>query len=172
MLAVARQQPAVLAFEDFEKLADADLLFVEGTAPAAFYRFKHALIQDAAYESLLKNDRQALHRRAAEALVTSKSPQPELVAHHFTRSNQTAPAIDWWGDAGDAALRRSAFQEATSHLRAWRRASGIYAGPIVSGDRAGAGVAGGEGVSSNCSQLLEFGMAQWRPPTSLEKQLS
>ena len=69
-----------------EKLAEADLLFVEGVAPAATYRFKHALIQDAAYESLLKSRRQALHRRAAEALVACADPQPELVAHHFTQS--------------------------------------------------------------------------------------
>ncbi len=107
-------EPAIGAA--LEKLADADLLFVEGTAPEATYRFKHALIQDAAYESLLKNRRQALHRRAAEALVAASNPQPELVAHHFTQSNQTELAIEWWGKAGDTALSRSAFQEAISHL--------------------------------------------------------
>ena len=60
--------------------------------------------------------RQALHRRAAEALLASADPQPELVAHHFTQSAQTELAIEWWGKAGDAALRRSAFQEAIAHL--------------------------------------------------------
>ncbi len=99
-----------------EKLVEADLLYAEGSPPSAIYRFKHALIQDAAYDSLLKNRRQALHRRAAEALVKNPEPQPELVAHHFTQSGQTEPAIEWWGKAGDAALRRSAFQEAISHL--------------------------------------------------------
>jgi tetratricopeptide (TPR) repeat protein len=99
-----------------EKLVEADLLFVEGVAPAATYRFKHALIQDAAYESLLKSRRQALHRSAGEALLRSPDPQPELVAHHFTIAAQTELAIEWWGKAGDAALRRSAFQEAISHL--------------------------------------------------------
>ena len=89
-----------------EKLADAELLFVEGVAPHASYRFKHALIQDAAYDSLLKSRRQTLHRRAAEALVASHDPQPELVAHHFTQSGQTEPAIEWWGKAGDALSRR------------------------------------------------------------------
>ena len=99
-----------------EKLVEADLLYVEGSPPSALYRFKHALIQDAAYDSLLKNRRQALHRRAAEALVKNPEPQPELVAHHFTQSGQSEPAIEWWGKAGDAALRRSAFQEAIAHL--------------------------------------------------------
>jgi len=99
-----------------DKLAEADLLFVEGHAPMATYRFKHALIQDAAYESLLKSRRQTLHRRAAEALIAAPDPQPELVAHHFTGAGATDLAIEWWGKAGDAALRRSAFQEAIAHL--------------------------------------------------------
>ena len=99
-----------------DKLAEADLLFVEGHAPDSTYRFKHALIQDAAYESLLKSRRQALHRRAAEALLAAPDPQPELVAHHFTQAGESEPAIEWWGRAGDAALRRSAFQEAIAHL--------------------------------------------------------
>ena len=60
-----------------DRLADADLLFVEGAPPQANYRFKHALIQDAAYESLLKSHRQALHRRAAEALGRSEAAEPE-----------------------------------------------------------------------------------------------
>src|SRR5208337_2826854 len=77
-----------------DKLAEADLLFVEGHAPDATYRFKHALIQDAAYESLLKGRRQALHRRAAEALLAAPGPQPELVAHHFTQAGETDLAID------------------------------------------------------------------------------
>jgi predicted ATPase len=99
-----------------DRLADADLLIAEGVGPQANYRFKHALIQDAAYDSLLKSRRQALHRRAAEALVAAPDPQPELVAHHYTQTSETEPAIEWWGKAGDAALRRSAFQEAISHL--------------------------------------------------------
>jgi class 3 adenylate cyclase len=66
-----------------DRLADADLLFVEGAPPQATYRFKHALIQDAAYDSLLKSRRQALHRRAAETLRESASPEPEAIAHHY-----------------------------------------------------------------------------------------
>src|SRR5271168_1596078 len=99
-----------------EKLADAELLFVEGVAPHASYRFKHALIQDAAYDSLLKSRRQTLHRRAAEVLLASPAPEAEALAHHFTQAGQTELAIEWWGKAGDQALRRSAFAEAISHL--------------------------------------------------------
>ena len=66
-------------------LVGADLLFVEGVPPEATYRFKHALIQDAAYDSLLKSRRQALHRRAAKALIEA-SGEPEAIAHHFTEA--------------------------------------------------------------------------------------
>ena len=99
-----------------ERLAQADILFVEGDGPQATYRFKHALIQDAAYDSLLKSRRQALHARAAEILSERASPEPEAIAHHFTRAGLNDLAIEWWGKAGDQALRRSAFQEAIAHL--------------------------------------------------------
>src|SRR5271154_1467192 len=99
-----------------ERLAQADILFVEGDGPQANYRFKHALIQDAAYGSLLKSRRQALHARAAEILRESASPEPEAIAHHFSQAGLNDLAIEWWGKAGDQALRRSAFQEAISHL--------------------------------------------------------
>ena len=99
-----------------ERLAQADILFVEGDGAQATYRFKHALIQDAAYDSLLKSRRQALHRRAAEILSESASPEPEAIAHHFTQAGLDDLAIEWWGKSGDQALRRSAFQEAIAHL--------------------------------------------------------
>ena len=107
-------EPALRAALD--RLADAELLFVEGVAPRASYRFKHALIQDAAYDSLLKSRRQTLHRRAAEVLLASPAPEAEALAHHFTQAGQTDLALEWWGKAGDQALRRSAFQEAIAHL--------------------------------------------------------
>jgi hypothetical protein len=110
-------EPALQA--SLERLADADLLFVEGAPPQASYRFKHALIQDAAYDSLLKSRRQALHRRAGELLRDDPeraAAEPEVIAHHFTQAGLDDPAIEWWGKAGDQALRRSAFQEATAHL--------------------------------------------------------
>ena len=98
---------------------EADLLFVDGAPPTAAYRFKHALIQDAAYDSLLKSRRQALHQRAAELLradAERAAAEPEIIAHHFTEAGLDDLAIEWWGKAGDQALRRSAFQEAIAHL--------------------------------------------------------
>jgi predicted ATPase len=83
-----------------ERLAEADILFIEGAGHEANYRFKHALIQDAAYESLLKSTRQALHRRAADILVAQPHPaaaEPEVIAHHFTEAGLEDLAIEWWG---------------------------------------------------------------------------
>src|SRR5690348_6302661 len=103
-----------------ELLAEADVLLVQGLPPESDYRFKHALIQDAAYENLLKSRRQVLHRRVAEILrdrfPDTAAAEPEVLAHHFTQAGLTDAAIEWWGKAGDQALRRSAFQEAISHL--------------------------------------------------------
>ncbi len=103
-----------------EQLVEADILLVQGLPPESDYRFKHALIQDAAYENLLKSRRHVLHRRVAETLRcrfpdTAKA-EPEVLAHHFAQAGLTDAAIEWWGKAGDQALRRSAFQEAISHL--------------------------------------------------------
>jgi class 3 adenylate cyclase/predicted ATPase len=128
-------EAALLA--SLDRLADADLLFVEGAPPQAAYRFKHALIQDAAYDSLLKSRRQALHRRAGEVLRDDPdraAAEPEVIAHHFTQAGLEDLAIEWWGKAGDTALRRSAFQEAIAHLSK----------AITMADKAGAGKAAGE----------------------------
>jgi predicted ATPase len=112
---------AVAGFEQdrlqmaLDRLAESDLLIVEGAPPSGSYRFKHALIRDAAYDSLLKSRRQALHRRAAEMLLAAEA-EPEAIAHHFTEAALDDAAIEWWGKAGDQALRRSTFQEAIAHL--------------------------------------------------------
>ena len=102
------------------QLEESELVFRSGEPPAARYTFKHALVQDTAYESLLKSRRQILHQRIAEAL-RDKFPdvveaEPELIAEHYTRAGLTEPAIVHWGKAGDLALRRSAFKEAIAHL--------------------------------------------------------
>jgi predicted ATPase len=97
------------------RLVDADLLFVDGVPPGATYRFKHALLQDAAYDSLLRSRRQTLHRRAAAALIAAQS-EPEAIARHFTSAGAKDLAIEWWGKAGEDALCRSAFKEAIAHL--------------------------------------------------------
>jgi tetratricopeptide (TPR) repeat protein len=101
-----------------DRLADGTSSSPRASAQAN-YRFKHALIQDAAYESLLKSSRRVLHRRAAEILVGQPKPataEPEVIAHHFAQAGLDELAIEWWGKAGDQALRRSAFQEAIAHL--------------------------------------------------------
>ena len=102
------------------QLEESELVFRCGTPPEARYSFKHALVQDTAYESLLKSRRQILHRRIAEILREQfpgvVEAEPELIAHHFTQAGLTEPAIEYWGKAGDLALRRSAFKEAIAHL--------------------------------------------------------
>ena len=117
--ALARMEDAALQAA-LEKLADADIVLVQGLPPESDYRFKHALIQDAAYENLLKSRRQVLHRRVAEILrdrfADTAAAEPEALAYHFTQAGLTDAAIEWWGKAGDQALRRSAFQEAIAHL--------------------------------------------------------
>jgi class 3 adenylate cyclase len=77
---------------------------VQGAPTDPEYRFRHALIQDVAYENLLKRRRQILHRRVAEALrdhfIATAEAEPELLAHHFTQAGVTEAAIEWWGKAG------------------------------------------------------------------------
>ena len=104
-----------------EKLADADILLVQGLPPASDYRFKHALIQDAAYENLLKSRRQALHRRTGEVLrgkfADTAAAEPALLAHHFTQAGMTEAAIEWWRTAGQRSLARSALLEGAEQLK-------------------------------------------------------
>ena len=97
------------------RLVDSALLFVEGVPPQASYSFKHALVQDAAYDSLLRGRRQALHRRAAAALIAAQS-EPEAIARHLTAAGAKSLAVKWWAEAGEDALRRAAFKEAMAHL--------------------------------------------------------
>ena len=103
-----------------ERLAEADILLVQGLPPESDYRFKHALIQDAAYENLLKSRRQVLHRRVAEVLLNSgvptAAPEPELLAYHFTQAGLNEAAIEWWGKAGQRSLERSALVEAVGQF--------------------------------------------------------
>ena len=101
-----------------ERLAEADILLVQGLPPESDYRFKHALIQEAAYENLLKSRRQVLHRRVAELLRDdpTAAAQPELLAHHFSHAGLAEVAIEWWGKAGERSLERSALVEAVEQL--------------------------------------------------------
>ncbi len=102
------------------KLARAELVFARGVPPTATYVFKHALVQDAAYETLLKTKRQQLHGRIAKVLEGRFSEvmqtQPEILAHHYTQAGLTETAVTWWDKAGDEAIRRSANMEAVRHF--------------------------------------------------------
>jgi predicted ATPase len=104
-----------------ERLAEADILLVQGLPPEAEYRFKHALIQDAAYESLLRSRRQALHRRTGEVLrdqfAAIAAAAPELLAHHFTEAGLTEAAVEWWGKAGQRSLAKSALLEGAEQVK-------------------------------------------------------
>jgi predicted ATPase len=115
-LAGIEDAPLQLALD---RLAEADILLVQGTPPDSDYRFKHALIQDAAYENLLKSRRQFLHLRIADTLHGSVAPttvEPELLAHHFAEAGMMEAAIEWWGKAGHRSLQRSALAEAVEQI--------------------------------------------------------
>jgi hypothetical protein len=113
-----RDEPALRVA--LAQLEEAELLFRSGMPPDARYTFKHALVQDTAYETLLKSRRQTLHRQIADVLrgefAAVAAAEPELVAYHLTQGGLDEPATEWWGKAGDRALRRSAFKEAAAHL--------------------------------------------------------
>ena len=116
------------------KLEAAELVFRRGDAAEAIYSFKHALVQDVAYENVLKSRRQVLHRRIAEALrdrfPTTAEIQPEVVAYHFTQAGLSEFAIEWWIKGGERALDRSANNEAIAHLeKAISIAGGLADGP-------------------------------------------
>ena len=103
------------------QLEQAELVFRRGEPPEAVYSFKHALVRDAAYESLLKSRRHQLHGQIALVLENGfadiAASQPEIVAHHFTEAGLVEAAIDYWLKAGNLALSRSANAEAVKHLR-------------------------------------------------------
>jgi class 3 adenylate cyclase len=103
------------------RLVEAEIVYQRGLPPQAYYFFKHALIQDAAYESLLKSTRQQYHQRIAQVLETqfpeTTETQPELVAHHCMEAGLTAQAVSYWNKAAQRAIQRSAHMEAIAHLR-------------------------------------------------------
>lgn len=102
------------------QLVGAELLYQRGRPPRARYIFKHALVQDAAYQSLLRRTRQRYHRQVAELLETrfpeAVETQPELLAHHFTEAGAIPRAVEYWQRAGQRANNRSANLEAISHF--------------------------------------------------------
>jgi class 3 adenylate cyclase/predicted ATPase len=117
--ALAGVEDALLQ-ERLAQLVDTELLYQRGRPPRATYIFKHALVQDAAYASLLKSTRQQYHQQVAQMLEarfpTTVATEPELVAHHYTEAGCAAKAVGYWQQAGQHALQRSANVEAIAHL--------------------------------------------------------
>jgi class 3 adenylate cyclase len=121
LLQAVHPRPAEELEAALAKLQDAELVYALGLPPAATYTFKHALVQDTAYESLLKSRRRGLHAALATALTEHfgalAAEHPELLAHHLTEGLQLEPAAAAWQRAGDRALERGASREAEHYMR-------------------------------------------------------
>jgi tetratricopeptide (TPR) repeat protein len=121
LLASVVPEPEAELRSALDRLMAAGLLFRRGTPPHANYLFKHALVQDAAYGTLLRETRRQLHGRIAKALEdhlpSAVETQPELIAHHFAQAELGEKAVRYWLKAGATAVSRSANLEAISHLR-------------------------------------------------------
>ena len=100
-----------------EGLVTAGLLFRQGMPPQVSYLFKHALVQDAAYGTLLREPRRALHARIAAALETDPSAAPEAMAHHLAQAGDLDRAASFWLTAGKRCAKRSANIEAITHFK-------------------------------------------------------
>ncbi len=116
--AAALDEPALQS--EMAKLVQAEILYAKGRPPRCSYIFKHALLEDALYNALVKGKRQQFHRQVAEALEArfpqTVLTQPELLAHHCTEAGLTGKAIEYWLKAGLRSRERSAEIEAISHL--------------------------------------------------------
>jgi class 3 adenylate cyclase/tetratricopeptide (TPR) repeat protein len=147
-----------------EKLVDADLVFVDGVAPDSSYRFKHALIQEAAYESMLRSKRREIHAHIAEAVVRLQpaivETAPETVATHLARAGDAAGAAEYWQRAGRLAQRNSAYREAIGAYQSALRQMGKQDRAFVDVNRAIASVyfAAGE-HELNLKHLVEAAAA-------------
>jgi class 3 adenylate cyclase/predicted ATPase len=120
LAAVARRADADL-HDALNRLAEAGLVFRRGIPPRSSYLFKHALVQDAAYSTLLHSRRRELHGRIA-LVISERFPevsenQPEILAHHLSNAGQPLEALEFWNKAARIARGRSAFAEATALLR-------------------------------------------------------
>ena len=120
LLAAVVHKPEVELNSALDRLTDAGLLFQQGVPPHATYLFKHALVQDASYSTLLREPRRALHSRIAETLEMQfaeiAESQPELLARHYTEAGQIEKAAGLWGKAGQRSLERSALVEGAAQL--------------------------------------------------------
>src|SRR5215468_5106177 len=120
LLAAVAGKPEVELGSTLDRLIDAGLLFQQGVAPHATYLFKHALVQDVAYGTLLREPRRELHARIAETLESQfgeiAENRPELLARHCTEARLIEKAVSLWGKAGQRSLARSALVEAAEQL--------------------------------------------------------
>lgn len=118
---VSRLDDATLQRE-LGRLVAAELLYQRGVPPHAIYTFKHALVQDVAYQSLLKRTRQQYHQQIAQAVAMHwpemAAVQPELLAHHYTAAGLLPEAVEAWYQSGQRADRRAAHAEAVAHFSA------------------------------------------------------
>ena len=121
LLASTTDLPEPELHEALDRLTHAGLLFVRGTPPESIYVFKHALVQDAAYGTLLRSRRRALHQRIGETMEArfpdAVETNAEVLAHHFTEGDQFERAAGFWMKAGRHALMRSGMAEAEALLR-------------------------------------------------------
>ena len=119
LLREVASEPEALLSAALDRLIAAGLLFRRGVPPNATYLFNHTLVQEAAYQSLLKSRRQLHHARIADVLEVqfSAAVEPELIAYHFTQAGRIEQATDYWLKAGQRAMQRSAHIEAERHLR-------------------------------------------------------
>ena len=105
---------------ELSRLTDAEFLYQRGTPPDARYIFKHALIREAAYGSLLKSTRHQCHQRIARVMVSEfageAEAQPEFVAMHFTEGGDVVAAVQWWQRAGRRAFSHATYTEAAAHF--------------------------------------------------------
>jgi predicted ATPase len=120
LLHMVSQLDDVTLRRELGRLVEAELVYQRGLPPQATYTFKHALVQDAAYASLLKSTRQQYHHQIAQILAEqfpeTAQMQPELLAYHYTEAGLSTKAIGYWQQAGEHAVRRSAHAEAIAHL--------------------------------------------------------
>jgi predicted ATPase len=120
LLSAVAARPEADVCSALDRIIAAGLLFRQGGAPQATYLFKHALVQDAAYGTLLREPRRALHTRIAEAIESQfaeiADTQPELLARHYMEAGQIKTAATLWGKAGQRSLERSALVEAIEQL--------------------------------------------------------
>jgi tetratricopeptide (TPR) repeat protein len=120
MIEAVAPMPQAQIDDALARLCESGLAFRRGTPPDAIYSFKHALVQDAAYDSLLKRRRQELHGKIARVIEqrfpSIKTTEPEVLAHHLTAAGFVEAAIPLWQAAGELALKRLALTEAISHL--------------------------------------------------------